>query len=171
MHGLDQSITTSLTRSVVVVGPTPPEFEHLLTDDALEFLGALMRRVRPAIALAYGAESTERATPAEFNHSARDLNRFDPQVEVDGLPVSAGVFDFGLFVYHNAAPFRAVRRRTSSCRNSTVHATRRSGRTSSWQRRTRSVCREVRSAPGCDGLNRGQRPPFVEDVRPSISVA
>jgi malate synthase len=102
MPGLDQSITTSLTRSVVVVGPTVPEFEHLLTDDALEFLAALMRQVRPALASAYADEPRQRARPAEFNNSARELNRYDSQLEVDGFPVSAGVFDFGLFVYHNA---------------------------------------------------------------------
>jgi malate synthase len=104
MRGLDQSITTSLTRSVVFVGPTAPEFEHLLSDDALEFLAALMRQVRPALAAAYGHADvpSQRALPAEFTASARELNRFDPQIEVDGLPISAGVFDFGLFVYHNA---------------------------------------------------------------------
>jgi malate synthase len=105
MHGLDQSITTSLSRSVVVVAPTAPEFEHLLTDDALEFLAALVRQVRPSLAVAYGDETSERAPTAEFNNRARELNRFDAQVEVDGLPVSAGVFDFGLFVYHNAGQF------------------------------------------------------------------
>jgi Malate synthase, TIM barrel domain len=104
MRGLDQSITTSLTRSVVLVGPTVPEFEHLLGEDALEFLAALMRQVRPALAAVYGHKDgpSQRAVPAEFTASARELNRFDPQVEVDGLPISAGVFDFGLFVYHNA---------------------------------------------------------------------
>jgi malate synthase len=107
MRGLDQSITTSLTRSVVLVGPTAPEFEHLLTDDALEFLGALVRQVRPRLSATYGYSDapTQRAEPAEFKAAARELNRFDPQIEVDGLPVSAGVFDFGLFVYHNAGRF------------------------------------------------------------------
>ena len=102
MYGLDQSVTTSLTRSVVVVGPTRPEFEHLLTADALEFVAALVRRVRPAIANAYTDGQRLRAEPAEFTNTARELHRFDPQIEVDGLPVSAGLFDFGLFVYHNA---------------------------------------------------------------------
>jgi malate synthase len=102
MPGLDQSITTSLTRSVVVVGPIAPEFEHLLTEDALEFLAALVRRVRPALATAYG-EAVGRAAPASYDNSARELNRIEPQIEVDGLPVSAGVYDFGLFAYHNAS--------------------------------------------------------------------
>jgi malate synthase len=102
MPELDQSITTSLSRSVVVVGPTAPEFEHLITEDALEFLAALVRRVRPALAAAYG-DQLGRAAPAEYNNSARELNRIDPQIEVDGMPVSAGVYDFGLFVYHNAS--------------------------------------------------------------------
>jgi malate synthase len=105
IQNLDQSVTTSLTRSVVVVGPTAPEYEHLLTEDALEFLAALTRQVRPALAAVYGTEPTLRADPAEYNNSARELNRVDPQVEVDGMAIPAGVFDFGLFVFHNAGRF------------------------------------------------------------------
>lgn len=102
MSNLDQSVTTSLTRSVAIVGPVPHEFEHLLTDEALEFVAALVRRVRPSIAAAFADQALLPAAPAEFTNTARELHRVDPTIDVDGLPVSAGLLDFGLFVYHNA---------------------------------------------------------------------
>ena len=102
MPALDQSATTSLSRSVAIIGPVPHEFEHLLTDGALDFVADLVRRVRPSIAAAFADQAPLLTGPAEFTDVARELHRLDPAFEVDGQPVSAGLFDFGLFVYHNA---------------------------------------------------------------------
>ncbi len=54
-------------------------------------------------------------------------------VEVDGEPVSAGLFDFGLYLFHNAerAARARIRARTSTCRSSRATSRRGSGTTSS----------------------------------------
>src|SRR5258705_8141448 len=104
MPTLDQSITTSLSRSVEVVAE-PPSRSHaaMLTDDALDFVADLVRQFRPAIAR-LGASSPRRDArlPARRSNVVRGLHVLERRIEVDGVPVPAGLLDFGLPFFHDA---------------------------------------------------------------------
>ena len=65
---------------------------------------------------------------------------------VDGEPISASLFDFGLYFFHNARSSWSQRRRarTSTCPSWRATSRRGSGTTSSSRRRTRSASRTAR---------------------------
>ena len=70
--------------------------------------------------------------------------------EVDGAPMSASLFDFGLYLLRNHERLKAPAAvRTSTCRSSSRIARRGCGTASSSWRRTRSGSRAARSARRC----------------------
>lgn len=101
---LDQSITTSLARSVEVVASAPSRSHAAMrTDEALEFVGQLTRQFRPAIAeLAPRGSRRDEPLPSRRSSVVRGLHVLDRGVEVDGLAVPAGLLDFGLPFFHDA---------------------------------------------------------------------
>lgn len=93
---LDQSVTTSLQKSVMHLGPTPQDRMALVSDEALELMATLQRMfVRQILTLRASAPRSARTAspPASWNGSLRSLLALDEQVQVDGLAVSAGIFD------------------------------------------------------------------------------
>jgi hypothetical protein len=74
----------------------------------------------------------------------------EKHVTVDGQRVSGGIFDFALFLFHNAKEQIARgAARTSTCRRWKAISKRACGTTSSSPRRKRSACRKARSRPRC----------------------
>ena len=72
----------------------------------------------------------------------------EKHVRVDGAPVSASLFDFGLFFFHNARRSSgAARARTSTCPRWRATSRRGSGTTSSAPRRRSSASPAARSGP------------------------
>ena len=75
----------------------------------------------------------------------------EKHVLVDGEPISASLFDFGLYFFHNATAPDATRApvRTSICPRWRAISKRACGTTFSTSRRTRWAFRAARSAPPC----------------------
>src|SRR5438045_1740416 len=85
--------------SIDVKAPSDKRFPDILTPDALDFVARLHHEVEPVpIALLHKrAEKT-----ATLVVRPRGWHLVERHLTVDGIPVSGAVFDFGLYVFHNA---------------------------------------------------------------------
>lgn len=91
---------------VALRGPLAPRYRDILTAPALSFLAMLHRRFEPQRralpAPASGEPTTEPEAAVEIMRP-RGWRAREPHVTVDGEPIAAALFDFGLDAFHKAA--------------------------------------------------------------------